>query len=59
MRLHGKFIENKTQVIYEVLWFSNFNKIVFIVNKVSPTAIPKMISFETFYNEFSPQKVIR
>ncbi|MDB2562211.1 hypothetical protein N9X61_01255 [Sulfurimonas sp.] len=55
MRLHQKFIEEKTQLMYEVLWFSDYNKLVFIVNKVSPTSIPKMLSLDTFYNDFIPK----
>lgn len=55
MRLHSKFIEEKTQLCYEVLWFSDYHKLVFLVNKVSPTSIPKMIAMDTFYNEYVPK----
>ncbi len=55
MRLHSKFKNDKTQLIYELIWFSDFNKLVMIVNKTSPTSIPLMLGFDSFFSEYSPK----
>ena len=48
MRLHSIVSHKDTRIKYEVLWYSDYHKLIMLVNKASPTSIPLMLSFETF-----------
>lgn len=54
MRLHQIFVHKTRRTKNEVLWFSDYNKIVMILDKSEANAIPTMLSLESFYENYEP-----